>query len=1137
MGFLPEHDFQVQAQRWRLHVEQTPLAVIEWDMEGRVQSWNPAAERMFGYSAAEAIGQPIIDLIVPPKAAVLEQVHHLAEGLTQALQPSHAEHENKRKDGSLILCRWFNTPLTDEAGQSLGVASMALDVTELQRMNQALKESEQRFRTVADFTHDWEYWVARDGSIPWMSPSCELITGYSVEAFQRDPGLIYRICHPEDRALVLDHVHEAMGKHGVYPIEFRIQHRDGHQIWFSHICAPVLDGLGNPTGRRVTNRDITDRKRAEDIIRKISTAVDQSPVSVVITDTQGAIEYVNPMFTKITGYSLAEALGQNPRILKSGDKPPEAYKALWDTLCSGETWQGEFQNKKKNGELYWEQASISPIRNDRGVITSFVAVKEDISERKKGETALLEAHQFTELIINRVQEGLIVYGLDLRYQVWNPFMAELTGLPASDVLGKHPLEVFPFLRETEVMDRLGKALAGEPQGPLDVPYRVPSTGKSGWITHISSPFRNPEGEIIGVVATVSDINERKHAESLMQESEQRFRTVFEKAIDGIAIFNLEGEILYVNETFAQMHGYTREEMRGFHLKDIDTPESSTLAPGRIQRMLAGEMLTVELGQIHKDGHIFITEATGSLVSIAGKPVILSFHRDITERKRAEKALRQAKETSKHYLDVVEAIMVAFDTDAHITLINRKGNAVLGYEDGELIGQNWLRVCLPPEEYESVLEVCSRMSSGDIDPVKYHENYIVRKNGEKRLIAWHNAELMDDNGKFIGMLSSGEDITDRKRAEEERASLQAQLLQSQKMESLGTLAGGIAHDMNNVLGAILGLASVNLEAHPSGSPTYRAFDTISKAATRGGEMIKSLLTFARQSRAEERELDLNAILQEEVRLLERTTLSKVCLELDLEPGLRPIRGDAGALTNVFMNLCVNAVDAMPENGTLTLRTRNVDSDGVEVLVGDTGIGMPKEVLERALEPFYTTKGVGKGTGLGLSMVFSTVKAHKGQMEIQSEPGRGTQVSLRFPSCEPAAEAMELGDKQPLEPSARTLNVLLVDDDELVQSSVQALLQALGHATFTAPSGEGALEAIEAGFEPDVVILDMNMPGLGGSGTLPRLRALLPEVPVLLATGRADQAALDLTKAHPHVTLLPKPYTLKELQQRLEASGRG
>jgi len=211
-----------------------------------------------------------------------------------------------------------------------------------------------------------------------------------------------------------------------------------------------------------------------------------------------------------------------------------------------------------------------------------------------------------------------------------------------------------------------------------------------------------------------------------------------------------------------------------------------------------------------------------------------------------------------------------------------------------------------------------------------------------------------------------------------------------------------------------------------------------------------------------------------------------------------------------------------------------------VVEDTGTGMPKEVLERALEPFFTTKETGKGTGLGLSMVFSTVNAHRGQMAIESEPGQGTRVMLRFPACEQEAPAQAVATavtEATLIPHG-TMKVLLIDDDDLIQSSVQAILEVLGYtAVNTAQSGEEALTMLEAGLEADLVILDMNMPGLGGIGTLPRLRVLRPDVPVLLATGRVDQTALTLASAHPGVTLLSKPFGLRELQKHLENIGLG
>ena len=554
--------------------------------------------------------------------------------------------------------------------------------------------------------------------------------------------------------------------------------------------------------------------------------------------------------------------------------------------------------------------------------------------------------------------------------------------------------------------------------PFAREYRIvrANDGAVRWVNGLGKATLDREDQVAGLIGTIQDITERKAAEEVLlerertalalfenlRESESRYRTQFDLASEGIITHTPAGDILEVNEAFARMHGYAREEMLHMWLRDLNLPGTFRTHPDRLKRLLDGEAITFEVKHVHKDGHPFPLEVSASTVTAGGRTVILAFHRDITERKRVE---------------------------------------------------------------------------------------------------------------------------------EEKIQLEARLQQAQRMESLGSLAGGVAHDMNNVLGAILGLASANLEIQPEQSRTYRAFETISRAAVRGGEMVKSLLSLARQNPVEERDLDLNAVLREEIHLLERTTLAKVRLVMALAPDLRPMRGDASALTHAFMNLCVNAVDAMPEQGTLTIRSRNLDGAWLEVTVEDTGCGMAADVLARALDPFFTAKPVGKGTGLGLSMVYTTVKAHLGQMELHSQPGEGTRIVIRFPAC-PAGTALPETETGGHLPSSRpSLAVLLVDDDELIQDAVQALMEVMGHRLEVAGCGEEALHKVAAGLRPDVVILDMNMPGLGGTGTIPPLRALLPNVPILVATGRTDQATLDLVARGPGLALLAKPFSMTELQKHL------
>ena len=558
----------------------------------------------------------------------------------------------------------------------------------------------------------------------------------------------------------------------------------------------------------------------------------------------------------------------------------------------------------------------------------------------------------------------------------------------------------------------------------------------------------------------------------------------------------------------------------------------------------------ELTYIRKDGSRFpavvsVTALRDDQDAIIGYLLIGT---DNSARKRAEEALLKAGALQSAIFNSANFSSIATDAKGVIQIFNVGAERMLGYAAADVMNKITSADISDPQEVIArakalSLELGTRISQGfealvfkasrGIEDI-YELTYI-RKDGSRFPAVVSVTALRDAENAIIGYLLIGTDNTARKQAEEEHRQLLVQLHQSQKMESLGMLAGGVAHDMNNVLGAILVLASVHMEIQPTDSAVHRAFTTITKACSRGGNLIRSLLSFARQDLAEEKELDLNALVLDEVRLLERTTLARVRLEMDLAADLRLIRGDASALTHVLMNLCVNAVDAMPDNGILILRTRNVDTDWIEVQVVDTGSGMPKEVLEKALDPFFTTKEQGKGTGLGLSIAHSTVMAHHGQLEIQSEPGHGTSVILRFPSCEPEIPALEVASAPPRAASDVRLKILLVDDDELIQSAMASILEILGHTVTAVFSGEEALAKLEAGFQPDVVTLDMNMPGLGGARTLPRLRALRPTVPVLLCTGRVDQSALDLVAAHAGVTLLAKPFSSGELQQHLDALG--
>ena len=350
-------------------------------------------------------------------------------------------------------------------------------------------------------------------------------------------------------------------------------------------------------------------------------------------------------------------------------------------------------------------------------------------------------------------------------------------------------------------------------------------------------------------------------------------------------------------------------------------------------------------------------------------------------------------------------------------------------------------------------------------------------------------------------------------------LEEQLLQSRKLETVGTLAGGLAHDLNNVLGAILALAA-GARANP-GDPGALAssLEAIQSACERGREVVGDLLRFLRREAGTQRPVSLNEIAREVARWLSPERLKGVGLVLELEEGVPPVMGERGALCQAVMNLCVNALDAMPAGGTLTLRSLVGARGEVRLGVRDTGTGMAPELAERALEAFFTTKP--SGTGLGLPLVAATMRTHGGSVELASRLGEGTAVFLVFP---PAPAAL-------VRAPARALRLLVVDDDEALRGALCTLLADLGHTVSEAPGGLEALALFEAGLAVDLVLLDLNMPGFSGAQTLPRILELRPGQRVLLVSGADGRELAAFAASYPTAAGIAKPFRLEELQRRM------
>ena len=625
---------------------------------------------------------------------------------------------------------------------------------------------------------------------------------------------------------------------------------------------------------------------------------------------------------------------------------------------------------------------------------------------------------------------------------------------------------------------------------------------------------------------VEDLLEERTRAS--RESEARYRRITEgltdylytvRVQDGRAVETTHGQAC---ETVT---GYTAEEFAAdpyLWIRMVVGEERDQVIE-RVQRILAGEeILPIEHRIVRKDGQIrwvsdtLIQQVDSSRRLVSYDGVI----KDITEHRLAEEALRDSEERYRSLVaNATDMIFIA--QDGFLRFPNPATLTISGYSEEELSTLPFANI-IHPEDKEMVIEKHTRRLKGEELPNIYSFR-ILTKGGE---VLWVqlNAVLITWEGR-PGVLCSLRDITPQKRLEE-------QYLHAQKMEAVGTLAGGVAHDFNNLLQAILGNAQMFLMEKKAEDPGYQQLVAIKQAAQRGAELTQRLLTFSRKVQSKPKVLNLNQEVMQVEKLLRRTIPKMIEVELRLSGDLWAISADPVQMGQVIMNLALNARDAMPEGGKLVIGTKNVAlgeefckshvglraGSYVLLSVSDTGQGMGKEVLQHLFEPFFTTKEVGRGTGLGLAMVYGIVKGHEGYIECESELGKGSIFKIYFLAVEQAVEEEEAEEEE--RPRGGRETILLVDDEESLRDLAKEILSTFGYTVITASDGEEALEIYRR--EKDkihLIILDIIMPGIGGMRCLEGLQSINPEVRVVIATGYTPEG-----EAGGYIS---KPYDMREL----------
>jgi len=902
----------------------------------------------------------------------------------------------------------------------------------------------------------------------------------------------------------------------------------------------------------------SERKRTEEAL--LEKEAQYRPLTENMTDILWTADlgmnttYVSPSIERVLGFTVEERLKQSLHE----QMPPETLQMAAERLAEELEFDEERDPERyafleldyyhKDGSIRCLETTLSFIRDEHGKPVGIHGISRDITERKRAEEALRESEEKYRRIYENSVVGFFQSTPEGRFLDVNSAFAKMLGYGSPEELVSSVSDIASqTYANPEDRSRYHNAL--QAQGYVeDFQLKVRcKDGSKVWLSDSSRAYFYEDGKIVRYEGIVVDITERKRAEEALRESEERYRTILESIADGYYEVDLAGNLSFCNDSVCELLGYSRDELMDMNYRQYTDEHSAAglfrafnevYRTGRSTKVFGWEV-------IRKDQSRRFVEASVTLMK-DGKGNPSGFRgivRDITDRKTAEEALRASE---KNYRDIFEnAVMGIFQTtlDGRYLRANPTGAKMYGYESPEdmihSVTDMSHQIYVHPEDRTRFLEIMKGKGS-----VEAFESEHYRKDKSKIWTVLHSRPVRDNTGRVLYYETTIEDITERKQAEEERKRLQAQLSQAQKMESIGILAGGIAHNFNNILMGIQGRASLMMmDKAPSGSD-YEHLKGIKEYVKDATDLTRDLLGFARGGKYEVKPIDLNALIKHENRMIGRTK-KEIHVQGKYAKGLWTAEVDPGQIRQVLMNIYVNAWQAMPGGGDLYVQTENVTlgeeyvkpfaiNPGryVKLSVTDTGIGMDDATKEKIFDPFFSTKDTGQGSGLGLASVYGIIKNHNGFINVYSEKGIGTTFTIYLPASDKeVTEENRETDRHEIQYGSGT--VLLVDDEDMIVNVGQKMLERLGYQVLVAKSGWEALDIYNSREKDiDLVILDMIMPGMGGGEAYDRLKEMDWDVRVLLASGYSINGQAKEIMGRGCMGFIQKPFTMEELSRKVK-----
>jgi len=1111
--------------------------------EGIIVYTNPAEDRMFGYAPGELIGCHVSVQNAYPED---ENQHRVAEVIVHLKNHGHWEGEwlNRRKDGQEFITASRITAV--EVNGRAHWLCVQRDVTAQRRADAARQEAADELRRMSDAMPTLLAWVGSDQCYRmvnaayerWFGQSRDEIVGRSIrdllgdEAYAAREAQIAAVLRGEPQRF------EAFAPHS-----------DGNRRETELHYVPRRDTSGRLDGFYVHVEDITDRRLAEERLRaseeRLRLAAEAAQIGTWDLDLTTGVGRWDEAAMKIGGLSKNEPgydVDTWLRLVHPEDRERvgAAFQACLEPdgphydvefRCAVPADDGGARWVTSHGAVFREPASGRAVRA--------VGILRDVTARRRDQERVLESEGRLRLAQDAGGIGLWDWNIRTGAVVWSEGYYRVWGIDPSVVPS---LEGFISRVDPDQRPELEASIRSAllHAGPWSTEMRVPGEGgQVRWIAARGEFRHNERGEPERMIGVCFDITDRKTAEEELRQSEQRLQLAKQAARIGVWDWDLTNNQITWSPEMHELLGIDPATPAGelfgawtrvLHPEDREEAE-------RIARRgaIKGEPFSIDVRVIHSDGAVrWIRSQATAVLGPDGRPTRLTgINLDVTAQHHQEEQLREkaqsfavvAEERTRErdrLFELSSDLFAVAGFDGYLKTINPAWPHLLGYTEAELLERPFIEI-IHPEDHAAVADAITKMRRGDA--VQRFEDRLVRRDGQSVLIAWTAVP----EGEFF--YAVGRDVT-REREREEA------LRQAQKMEAVGQLTGGISHDFNNLLGAVMGGFDLIRRKPNDPQRVIKLAEHGLAAAERGAKLTSRLLAFSRAQRIEMKPLIVADVLMEMRDLLDRTLGPLVQLTLELDNTQVPVLSDKIQLEMAILNLAINARDAMPNGGRVTISTRLshnhrdatlMPGEYVELVVADTGVGMPPEVVARAFDPFFTTKDVGKGTGLGLSQVYGIARQAGGTVRIDSRPGAGTKVRMVLPRSNGGPGSAEVGQSTGEVLDAARGTVLVIDDDADLRRVLVASLDALGYRVLEAENGLAGLEKLGRQV-PDVIIVDFAMPEMNGAEVARAIRERHPDLPIIFASGYADTAAIE-NVAGPNAPVLHKPFRLDDLQAAL------